>query len=150
MNWLTQPLERVFLRPLRSLGGLSFDVVVSEEHEDTLTIAKSDGGDYAEGTDYAVDYNFTKGTVIITSHAKQNCRTLYDIGKLFCIVKLQTLDNAETISQRCGKRACSCGSAYKSELVKLDPYRPCRRTFAHDYIKCIILQSRIKHLLHLS
>ena len=33
MNWLTQPLERVFLRPLRSLGGLSFDVVVSEEHE---------------------------------------------------------------------------------------------------------------------
>ena len=34
---------------------------------DTLTIAKSDGGDYAEGTDYAVDYNFTKGTVIITS-----------------------------------------------------------------------------------
>lgn len=25
------------------------------------------GGDYAEGTDYAVDYNFTKGTVIITS-----------------------------------------------------------------------------------
>ena len=36
MNWLTQPLERVFLRPLRSLGGLSFDVVVSEEHEDTL------------------------------------------------------------------------------------------------------------------
>lgn len=34
---------------------------------DTLTIAKSEGGDYAEGTDYAVDYNFTKGTVIITS-----------------------------------------------------------------------------------
>ena len=34
---------------------------------DTLTIAKSDGGDYAEGTDYALDYNFTKGTVIITS-----------------------------------------------------------------------------------
>lgn len=33
---------------------------------DTLTIAKSEGGDYAEGTDYAVDYNFTKGTVIIT------------------------------------------------------------------------------------
>lgn len=32
-----------------------------------MTIAKSDGGDYAEGTDYAVDYNFTKGTVIITS-----------------------------------------------------------------------------------
>lgn len=34
---------------------------------DTLTIAKSDGSDYAEGTDYALDYNFTKGTVIITS-----------------------------------------------------------------------------------
>ena len=34
---------------------------------DTMTIAKSVGGDYAEGTDYAVDYNFTKGTVIITS-----------------------------------------------------------------------------------
>ena len=34
---------------------------------DTLTIAKSEGGNYAEGTDYAVDYNFTKGTVIITS-----------------------------------------------------------------------------------
>lgn len=34
---------------------------------DTLTIAMSEGDDYAEGTDYAVDYNFTKGTVIITS-----------------------------------------------------------------------------------
>lgn len=34
---------------------------------DTLTIAERDGGDYAEGTDYALDYNFTKGTVIITS-----------------------------------------------------------------------------------
>ena len=34
---------------------------------DTLTIAKSEGGDYVEGTDYAVDYNFTKGSVIITS-----------------------------------------------------------------------------------
>ena len=34
---------------------------------DTLTIAMSEGGDYAEGTDYAVDYNFTKGAVIITS-----------------------------------------------------------------------------------
>ena len=34
---------------------------------DTLTIAKSAGGDYVEGTDYAVDYNYTKGTVIITS-----------------------------------------------------------------------------------
>ena len=34
---------------------------------DTLTIAMSEGGDYAEGTDYAVYYNFTKGTVIITS-----------------------------------------------------------------------------------
>ena len=34
---------------------------------DTMTLAKSVGGDYAEGTDYAVDYNFTKGTVIITS-----------------------------------------------------------------------------------
>lgn len=38
MNWLTQPPERIFLRPLRSLGGLVFDVVVSEEHEDTLAI----------------------------------------------------------------------------------------------------------------
>ena len=34
---------------------------------DTLTIAKNDSGNYVEGTDYAADYNFTKGTVIITS-----------------------------------------------------------------------------------
>lgn len=34
---------------------------------DTLTIAKAEGGDYVEGADYAVDYNFTKGNVIITS-----------------------------------------------------------------------------------
>lgn len=33
-----------------------------------MTIAKSDKGvNYIEGTDYAMDYNFTKGTVIITS-----------------------------------------------------------------------------------
>lgn len=36
---------------------------------DTLKIAKAgeSAGDYAEGVDYAVDYNFTKGTVIVTS-----------------------------------------------------------------------------------
>ena len=36
---------------------------------DTLTIAKTgDGaGTYTEGVDYALDYNFTKGTVVITS-----------------------------------------------------------------------------------
>lgn len=36
---------------------------------DTLTIAKAgdSAGNYVEGEDYAVDYNFTKGTVIITS-----------------------------------------------------------------------------------
>lgn len=36
---------------------------------DTLTIAKTgeNAGNYVEGTDYAVDYNFTKGSVIIAS-----------------------------------------------------------------------------------
>lgn len=34
---------------------------------DTLTIAKADEGNYTEGVDYSVDYNFTKGTVIINS-----------------------------------------------------------------------------------
>ena len=34
---------------------------------DTLTIAKTDEGNYVEGVDYSVDYNFTKGTVIINS-----------------------------------------------------------------------------------
>lgn len=34
---------------------------------DTLKIAKAADGDYAEGVDYSVDYNFTKGTVIINS-----------------------------------------------------------------------------------
>lgn len=34
---------------------------------DTITVAKAAGGDYTEGTDYAVDYNYTKGSVIITS-----------------------------------------------------------------------------------
>lgn len=40
-----------------------------------MTIAKSDGGDYAEGTDYAVDYNFTKGTVIITRPGSRTPRS---------------------------------------------------------------------------
>ncbi|MGN1249310.1 MAG: phage tail sheath family protein, partial [Candidatus Spyradocola sp.] len=36
---------------------------------DTLTVAKSgtDSGNYVEGVDYSVDYNYTKGTVIIGS-----------------------------------------------------------------------------------
>ncbi len=36
---------------------------------DTLTVAKAEASasNYVEGVDYAVDYNFTKGTVIITS-----------------------------------------------------------------------------------
>ena len=40
MNWLTQPLERVFLRPLRTSAGSPSTWSFSEEHEDTLTIAK--------------------------------------------------------------------------------------------------------------
>lgn len=34
---------------------------------DTLTVKKAEEGEYVEGEDYAIDYNFTKGTVIITS-----------------------------------------------------------------------------------
>lgn len=50
-----------------SFAGGRAEFVSSTIILDTLTIAKSDGGDYVEGTDYALDYNFTKGTVIITS-----------------------------------------------------------------------------------
>ena len=82
MNWLTQPLERVFLRPLRSLGGLSFDVVVSEEHEDTLTIAKHPvviRGASSEST-YGLPvwdpYNATLYNALL---ALQNAREPFDI-----------------------------------------------------------------------
>lgn len=34
---------------------------------DTLTIAKADEGNYTEGVDYSVDYNYAKGSVIINS-----------------------------------------------------------------------------------
>ena len=34
---------------------------------DTLTVAKASSGTYTEGVDYAVDYNYTKGSVIISS-----------------------------------------------------------------------------------
>lgn len=34
---------------------------------DTLTIAKADAGTYVEDEDYTIDYNFTKGSVIVTS-----------------------------------------------------------------------------------
>lgn len=50
-----------------SFAGGRAEFVSSTIILDTLTIAKSEGGDYVEGTDYAVDYNFTKGSVIITS-----------------------------------------------------------------------------------
>ena len=82
MNWLTQPLERVFLRPLRSLGGLSFDVVVSEEHEDTLTIAKhpveqgANISDHAYGLPVWDPYNATLYNALL---ALQNAREPFDI-----------------------------------------------------------------------
>lgn len=53
-------------QPLSFAGGRA-EFTSSTIILDTLTIAKSEGGDYVEGTDYAVDYNFTKGSVIITS-----------------------------------------------------------------------------------
>lgn len=58
--------RRPLPRPSPSPGGraeFASDKIIL----DTLTIAKNDSGNYVEGTDYAVDYNFTKGTVIITS-----------------------------------------------------------------------------------
>ena len=52
-----------------SFAGGRAEFVSSTIILDTLTIAKSgeSAGNYAEGVDYAVDYNFTKGSVIITS-----------------------------------------------------------------------------------
>ena len=38
MNWLSQILESVTLRPVRSLGGITFDVVMEEQHEDILEV----------------------------------------------------------------------------------------------------------------
>lgn len=40
MNWLSQSEGTVTLRPQRSLGGIAFDVVVEEQHEDTLEITE--------------------------------------------------------------------------------------------------------------
>lgn len=40
MNWLSQSEGTVTLRPQRSLGGITFDVVVEEQHEDTLEITE--------------------------------------------------------------------------------------------------------------
>lgn len=40
MNWLSQSEEPATLRPHRSIGGVTFDVVVEEQHEDTLEITE--------------------------------------------------------------------------------------------------------------
>ena len=40
MNWLSQSEEPATLRPQRSIGGVTFDVVVEEQHEDTLEITE--------------------------------------------------------------------------------------------------------------
>ena len=40
MNWLSQSEEPTTLRPQRSIGGVTFDVVVEEQHEDTLEITE--------------------------------------------------------------------------------------------------------------
>lgn len=39
-NWLSQITESVTLRPQRSLGGITFDVVIEEQHEDTLAVTE--------------------------------------------------------------------------------------------------------------
>lgn len=55
-------------KPLNFSGGRT-EFISNTIILDTLTIAKtgSSAGNYTEGVDYAVDYNFTKDTVIITS-----------------------------------------------------------------------------------
>lgn len=55
-------------KPLNFAGGRA-EFASSTIILDTITISKTgaNAGNYVEGTDYAVDYNFTKGTVIITS-----------------------------------------------------------------------------------
>jgi len=68
------PAEGKHRKEVETTKSLSFaggraEFVSSTIILDTLTIAKAgdDAGNYEEGVDYAVDYNFTKGSVIITS-----------------------------------------------------------------------------------
>ncbi|WP_142850927.1 phage baseplate protein [Telmatospirillum sp. J64-1] len=40
MSWMSKPSQPVTIRPTRSLGGITFDVVIEEHHEDSLTITE--------------------------------------------------------------------------------------------------------------
>lgn len=82
-------------RSLSFAGGRA-EFVSSTIILDTLTIAKSEGGDYVEGTDYAVDYNFTKGSVIITS-LKDNAPLTGSLTASFYEVDDSTIEDADII-----------------------------------------------------
>lgn len=79
-----------------SFAGGRAEFVSSTIILDTLTIAKSDGGDYVEGTDYAVDYNFTKGSVIITS-LKDDAPLTGSLTASFYEVDDSTIEDADII-----------------------------------------------------
>lgn len=79
-----------------SFAGGRAEFVSSTIVLDTLTIAKSEGGDYVEGTDYAVDYNFTKGSVIITS-LKDDAPLTGSLTASFYEVDDSTIEDADII-----------------------------------------------------
>lgn len=79
-----------------SFAGGRAEFVSSTIILDTLTIAKSEGGDYVEGTDYAVDYNFTKGSVIITS-LKDDAPLTGSLTASFYEVDDSTIEDADII-----------------------------------------------------
>jgi len=83
--------------PLSFAGGRA-EFVSSTIILDTLTIAKAgdSAGNYVEGEDYAVDYNFTKGTVIITS-LKQDAQLTGNLTASFYEIDDSLVEDADII-----------------------------------------------------
>jgi hypothetical protein len=53
MSFLSQPVQNIFIRPARKIGGISIQVVVNEQTTDTLTITKQPVQQGASITDHA-------------------------------------------------------------------------------------------------
>src|SRR3546814_3265869 len=62
-------------------------------------------------------------------------------------IKFQSLDNAETVTQRRGQAAGACGRTNQRERRQIEPDRARSRTFADHDVELVVLHRRVQHFL---
>ena len=86
--------------------------------------------------------------ITVNLHMKRFCAPLHNFHKIFRGIVDETVDDAETVTQRSGEKPAAGSRADDRKARKVQADRARRRAFTDDDIKSIVFHSRIQCFLH--